>query len=112
MDSTFLGVMAGLALELRKKKPPGSLVIARASQRNIDLIRNLGLQHLVTIDTGDAPVAIGQATTPLNCSGNRSELDHARLVLAAHENLVTTDESNRSKFQDVLTFLKNRVEQK
>jgi len=33
-------------------------------------------------------------------------------VLEAHENLVTVDESNRSKFQDVLAFLKNRVAQK
>jgi len=32
-------------------------------------------------------------------------------VLAAHENLVAVDESNRVKFQDVLSFLKNRVAQ-
>jgi hypothetical protein len=32
-------------------------------------------------------------------------------VLEAHENLVTADESNRSKFQDVLAFLKDRVRQ-
>jgi anti-sigma B factor antagonist len=32
-------------------------------------------------------------------------------VLEAHENLVTADESNRGKFQDVLVFMKNRVEQ-
>ena len=34
------------------------------------------------------------------------------LVLEAHENLVTADESNRTKFQDVMAFLKNRVAQK
>jgi hypothetical protein len=33
-------------------------------------------------------------------------------VLEAHENLVSVDEANRAKFQDVLAFLKNRVEQK
>jgi hypothetical protein len=54
----------------------------------------------------------GSGATTLSCGGDRSELEHARLVLQAHENLVTTDESNRSKFQDVLTFLKNRVEPK
>jgi len=32
-------------------------------------------------------------------------------VLEAHENLVSADESNRGKFQDVLVFMKNRVEQ-
>lgn len=111
MDSTFLGVMAGLALELRKKTPPGSLVLARASQRNLELIRNLGLHRLVSVDAGDFSMNFGQtATTALPCTGDRTELEHARLVLQAHENLVATDESNRSKFQDVLTFLKSRVE--
>lgn len=112
MDSTFLGVMAGLALELRKKTPPGSLVIVRASPRNLELIRNLGLHRLVTVDAGNFQMNFGSGSAQLNCSSDRSELEHARLVLQAHENLVVTDESNRAKFQDVLTFLKNRVEQK
>jgi len=111
MDSTFLGVMAGLALELRKKTPPGSLVILRASPRNLELIRNLGLHRLVSVDAGNFQMNFGLGATTLQGS-NRNELEHARLVLQAHENLVTTDESNRAKFQDVLTFLKNRVEQK
>jgi anti-sigma B factor antagonist len=111
MDSTFLGVMAGAALELRKKTPPGSLVIVRASQRNLELIRNLGLHRLVSVDAGNFPMNFGSDATALH-SGDRTELEHARLVLQAHENLVTTDESNRAKFQDVLTFLKNRVEQR
>lgn len=111
MDSTFLGVMAGAALELRKKTPPGSLVVARASQRNLELIRNLGLHRLLTVDAGGFPMGFDGASTPLQC-GERTELEHARLVLEAHENLVASDESNRSKFQDVLSFLKNRVEQK
>lgn len=111
MDSTFLGVMAGAALQLRKLNPPGSFVIVRASQRNLELIRNLGLHRFVSVDAGNFPMNFGSGATTLQC-GNRSELEHARLVLEAHENLVATDESNRSKFQDVLTFLKSRVEQK
>lgn len=111
MDSTFLGVMAGAALQLRKLTPPGSLVVVRASPRNLELIRNLGLHRFISVDAGDFPMNFGSAPTALACE-NRSELEHARLVLEAHENLVATDESNRSKFQDVLTFLKSRVEQK
>jgi hypothetical protein len=40
-----------------------------------------------------------------------NELENARHVLAAHENLIAADESNRAKFQDVLAFLKGRVDQ-
>ena len=38
-------------------------------------------------------------------------LENARVALEAHENLAAADEANRGKFQDVLSFLKNRVEQ-
>jgi anti-anti-sigma factor len=111
MDSTFLGVLAGIALELRKRPGGGSLVLSRMGSRNLELVRNLGLHRLLTVDSGEFPMTFGQNDQPLQCR-DQTELDHARLVLEAHENLVTVDESNRSKFQDVLAFLKNRVAQK
>lgn len=109
MDSTFLGVLAGAALELKKATPPGSLILARLGQRNLELIRNLGLHRLLTVDSGDFPMDFGKCDTALYCA-NRSEVENARMVLEAHENLVAVDENNRAKFQDVLAFLKNRVE--
>ncbi len=109
MDSTFLGVLAGIALELKKRPGGGSLVLSRMGPRNLELVRNLGLHRLLTVDAGDFPLGFrGEAA--LECKA-QTELDHARLVLEAHENLVTADESNRSKFQDVLAFMKNRVSQ-
>ena len=109
MDSTFLGVLAGMALELRKRNPKGSLVLTRIGQRNLELMRNLGLHKLLTVDTADG-VNLERCDTPLQ-SGERKELENARLVLEAHENLVSAEESNRGRFQDVLIFMKNRVEQ-
>ncbi len=112
MDSTFLGVLAGAALELRKQQPAGSLVLARMSPRNLELVRNLGLHRLLTIDAGEAALNLNSTSaTPLAKSAEMTEIEHARLVLEAHENLVTANESNQSKFQDVLTFLRSRVQQ-
>ena len=111
MDSTFLGVLAGAAIEMRKQQPAGSLVLARMGQRNLELVRNLGLHRLLTIDTGDSQHNFDQAMKPIAPQANLSEIEHARLVLQAHENLVAADESNQTKFQDVLTFLRSRVEQ-
>jgi anti-anti-sigma factor len=111
MDSTFLGVLAGIALELRKRAGGGSLVLSRMGPRNLELVRNLGLHRLLTVDAGEFPMNFGQTEQALQCR-DQSELEHARLVLEAHENLVNVDESNRAKFQDVLAFLKNRVGQK
>ena len=112
MDSTFLGVIAGLALQLRKQTPPGSLVLCRLGERNLELVRNLGLHRLLIIDTGDSvPTAAGleHAGKMLDPGAKLDELANARLVLAAHENLVAADEANREKFQDVLGYLQDRL---
>ena len=111
MDSTFLGVLAGAAIELRKSAPAGSLVVTRVGQRNLELMRNLGLHRLLTIDAGEFPMSFQKCDTPLE-EKKCTEIENARMVLEAHENLVNADEANRTKFQDVLAFLRNRVEQK
>jgi anti-sigma B factor antagonist len=111
MDSTFLGVLAGAALELRKLNPPGSLIVSRLGARNLELLRNLGLHRLMVVDATDAqPVGELAGNQALVCTAPRSELDGARMVLEAHENLVAADPQNQGKFQDVLVFLKSRVE--
>lgn len=109
MDSTFLGVLAGVALELQKPANQGSLVVSRVGERNLELIRNLGLHWLLTIDAGDQ-IDLSSCRTALD-SKRCSEIESARIVLEAHENLVSADEANRGKFQDVISFLRNRVEQ-
>jgi anti-anti-sigma regulatory factor len=108
IDSTFLGVLAGAALEL-KKPPGGSLVAARVGQRNLELMRNLGLHRLLVVDSGVDQPGAEQCKTELNCEP-KSEIETARMILEAHENLVNADESNRAKFQDVLAFLRNKAE--
>ncbi len=111
MDSTFLGVLAGEALALRRRDPPGSLVLCRVGRRNLELLRNLGLDRLLTVDaTEPAPAAAG-AAQPLTDQASRDEIACARLVLEAHENLVAADASNLGKFQDLLAFLRHRLEQ-
>lgn len=109
MDSTFLGVLAGVALELRRQAPAGTLTLSRVGQRNLELIRNLGLHRLATVDAGNFPLAFSGAAQPLEGKA-KTEIEHARLVLEAHENLVSADEANAAKFQDVLAFLRNRVD--
>jgi anti-sigma B factor antagonist len=111
MDSTFLGTLAGAALELRKLDPPGSLVLCRLGPRNLELVRNLGLHRLMTVDAGERDLSFSAGAQQLDCPPATDEVESARLVLEAHENLVAADEDNRRKFQDVLAYLKNRIEQ-
>lgn len=112
MDSTFLGVLAGAALELRKAEGGGgSLVLCRVGERNLELIKNLGLHRLLVVEECASAPEIRPGGAALAPQAKMNELENARLVLAAHENLVAADESNRTKFQDVLAFLKSRVSQ-
>ena len=111
MDSTFLGVLAGAALEVRRQNPPGSLVLCRVARRNLELLRNLGLHRLLIVDAGDFPMEVGQGAAPLSGAGVPGSVERARLILEAHENLVAADPSNQDRFQDVLAFLRNRIEQ-
>jgi anti-sigma B factor antagonist len=110
MDSTFLGVLAGAALQMRKLPSPGSLVLCRLGERNLELVRNLGLHRLLTVDMETSGVR-STSFAALPTIPVQGELENARMVLAAHENLVVVDEANRAKFQDVLSFLKSRVQQ-
>jgi len=107
MDSTFLGVLAGAAISLRKASPQGSFVVLRAGARNLELMRNLGLHRLVTIETGEAAPGETRCDTVLD-ERRLSQAENARLVLEAHENLVSADEANRTRFEDVLAFLRRR----
>ena len=118
MDSTFLGLLAGIALDLRKRGGDGGIVLARVGARNLELIRNLGLHRLSPVDgtqgpagAAGAPGAAAPGAGSALSAAKVSEVEHARLVLEAHENLVTVDESNRAKFQDVLAFMRTRVDQ-
>src|SRR6187551_2250186 len=87
MDSTFLGVLAGAAIELRRQTPPGTLTLARVGERNLELIRNLGLHRLATVDAGTFPMNFANGTQALDAKA-RTEIESARLVLEAHENLI------------------------
>ena len=49
MDSTFLGILAGAAIDTRQLSPPGEIQLIGLTDRNLDLIKNLGLPRIVTL---------------------------------------------------------------
>lgn len=112
MDSTFLGILAGAGIKLMHTEPVGTMVLARLSPRNLELVKNLGLDRIMKVDSaGDKSMDSDAGASALD-GGERklSEVENARLVLAAHENLVAIDASNETKFQDVIAFLRNQVD--
>jgi anti-anti-sigma regulatory factor len=114
MDSTFLGILAGLGIQMLNADPAGSLVLCRLGDRNRELVRNLGLHRILVMeDDDDAPAEVGTGKGDLISTDKKlSELENARLVLEAHENLVELDASNKTRFQDVISYLQSQIDEK
>ena len=105
MDSTFMGTLAGAALRL-KENGNGRLAIIHANTRNRHLLQGLGLDQVIEVHDGSGGYQFPsqpEALTPVEIN---PETDQRKVVLEAHENLVSTNPSNATKFSDVFEFLR------
>lgn len=104
MDSTFMGTLAGIALRLRELGQ-GQLRVTNLNERNRDLLGNLGLDQLFTIENGAKPAPEAAIQQTLAASAP-DKVTQAMTMLEAHEACVLADEANAAKFKDVLEYLK------
>lgn len=106
MDSTFMGMLAGLSQRFRKDG--GSIVLTHVSPKIRGLMTTLGLIRLVEIDEPAAPPPPSLLTDLPPDSP--TPLQSAQDMLEAHQKLVEIDESNRQRFQDVLDYLREDIQ--
>jgi putative NADH-flavin reductase len=106
-----LGILAGTAIALRESEPAGSLIVQNLSERNHELVANLGLHNLLTVIDDASSASPSNETLDYDSLAEGVVAD-TRAVLESHENLVRADASNQNKFQDVISFLKNQVDTK
>jgi len=107
VDSTFMGMLASIASDLKKRNCPAPRLI-NANPRNLELLTTLGLGHILEIDTASNACS-PESFTPLQSAKEPSKTDVARTMLEAHEKLVELDPHNNGNFQDVISFLKNKL---
>jgi len=118
LDSTFMGIMAGLAIRLRQANPKAEMIAVNLSSKTAHLLRTLGLDRLVTpYITGETPGDILDLIARCESFNQlpRSQKDaktSAEMVLQAHEDLVKANPENFSKFKDVLQYLRDDVDKK
>jgi anti-sigma B factor antagonist len=115
LDSTFLGILLGLGLKLRESGA-GLLHILNANPRNLELLRNLGLDRLISIDgIGGNSSAGGNGSGVKSVKEDQlkeiecpvpSRSEAGPTILEAHENLMNFDPRNVPKFKDVVEFLR------
>lgn len=115
MDSTFMGVLAGLAFRLKQQPDGGQIHIVNLSTRTLSLLTTLGLDQVVATymvgETPEAfqPVIAAEYQVEELSGGDSSRAGTARTMLEAHENLVNLTPGNLPKFKDVLSFLREDI---
>lgn len=112
MDSTFMGVLAGLASKVSRAK--GWVHIADPGPRNRDSLEDLGLDCLLGIDPGDAPWRdrVDEIRGQLEPYAPKQLVDireRARQVLEAHRDLAASSQENAARFASVLDVLEKQA---
>ncbi|MEI8340533.1 MAG: STAS domain-containing protein, partial [Verrucomicrobiota bacterium] len=87
MDSTFMGTLTGVALQLREHEN-GRLCIINLNERNKDLLCNLGLNQLFVMEDGVPNGGETAAQLPLQSKPGSNPTQQAQTMLEAHEALV------------------------
>lgn len=112
MDSTFSGVLAGLAGSPESPASPRrQFVLAGANARVLDLLDNLGVLPLVTVLTA-TDVAVGgdpAAATQVSVGGHSKD-EMARCCLDAHRLLMGLKPENAAKFKTVTEVLEQQLQ--
>lgn len=111
VDSTFLGLIAGIALELKKTGLEGSITLYNLESRNLEVVKNLGLHRILNINPKankpkQSSTKKNQESLPIPEEEGHS---NAQEMLDAHQNLIDIDSDNLNKFQDVISYLKKQV---
>ena len=112
MDSTFMGVIAGLSC-LIKSKPNISFKLINMSEKNQKLLITLGVDRVVdysmsTTEEEAQTTQHAQETQSLEADF-ADKLNAAKTTLEAHKTLVDINPDNYNKFKSVLEFLQSDV---
>ena len=111
MDSTFLGVLAGLGIKYpHNGNDNPAFDLLNPNNRIADLLENLGVMHLFHIVRGLTPGCQMQGVEHTAAQDDEKEV--TRTCLEAHETLMKLNPDNVPKFRDVAEFLADDLRKK
>lgn len=117
MDSTFMGVMAGIAMRLRDLSEHTFMVI-NLTTKTKELLEVLGLTNL--IDCYLEKEVVNEVSKKLSNQENfeggeelntaKDKAVTARVMLKAHQDLIKANNSNKLKFENVINYLSKEID--
>ncbi|MBI1883016.1 MAG: STAS domain-containing protein [Chlamydiae bacterium] len=105
MDSTFMGVLAGTALQL-KNKYQKKITLFHVEEHNLQLLTTLGIHIFLNIVPHELEEPVQLETLP---AVETSKSNTAQEMLKAHAVLMEISEENKIKFKDVYEYLKEEI---
>jgi anti-sigma B factor antagonist len=104
MDSTFLGVLAGLVLRNNHPEPEAPTIeLLNPNPRVLDLIENLGVLSMFKVKNEEVPPTI--LFEPASEQSEPSKEEVTRNCLEAHCTLMKINPANIPKFKEVTQFM-------
>ena len=75
MDSTFLGILVGLALRVRADASGGSVILLNLSGRNLETVCNLGIHQVAEVSSAEVnnPEQLNNLIADSSSQGTSSE---------------------------------------
>ncbi|QHI69556.1 STAS domain-containing protein [Tichowtungia aerotolerans] len=107
MDSTFMGVLAGLSGRLTQKGQ--ALELINLSEKNTHLLATLGVDRVLSFYNNAHGHNIPDQDTESLPTDQASKKDLAVTALRAHEKLAQISEENKPRFERVIELLKKDV---
>jgi anti-anti-sigma factor len=108
MDSTFMGVLAGLSGRL--KKSGQSLELINLSEKNANLLSTLGVAQILYFYSNAHGHNMPEQAAESLPTDQATKKEMAETALRAHENLVEISEENRPRFKRVIELLREDVD--
>jgi anti-anti-sigma regulatory factor len=114
LDSTFLGLLANLAMRLRETGEEGGLCLLNVGARNQELLETLGLDRLLRTEPCPTEMPPDEDFRELPGSDltrfrSLDTSEAAALVLQAHEDLCRADPRNEARFAGVKQLLREGI---
>lgn len=106
MDSTCIGILTGLAMQL--KTMGGAVELRHANGKNRESLATMGLDGLFDMPTVSDPDAM--TMPPLRRLETGLDAATAESILAAHQSLIAAAPENQARFNDVVTQLKEEIQ--
>ncbi len=104
VDSTFLGILVGVAVKLRKTEGSGILTLINLRDRNLETVKNLGIHKICEISS--MQVSGVDQLENLHSGGNGVEAC-SDTIYDAHKTLMQLNEKNLKMFSDVVNYLEH-----